>query len=387
MPDFPNFADLFRIARDESLTRSAALKRNVIEREGTDANALTAGGVAVGDECIGQLTKVSAGLFLDSSSSTQVDRILWDRYQILRKGASPAFGEVQFSLPSPAAGSFTIPANTQLQTSDGKVFLTIGNTVFSSGSSGPVTVSVQSLQSGLSQQAQIGTITSIQGTIPGAPAGLTVNNPLATAGASDEESTDAFKQRGKTYYVTARRGTLRAIEQGATSVPGITSATAFETTDPNGYLVRVVELVVSDTYTDQLVNAGSLPPTYQTQSSAITSQILSTLLEFRAAGIQVFVTLGSVVLQPILLALRFQAGVNTDAVALAARNAVIAYVNSLRPGATLTVSGMEAALQAVPGLIVTPGGSNIISPAGDVVPQTLQVLRTSLALCLVGVSS
>ena len=50
MADFLTFQQLFRIARDEALARSTALRRDVLERSGTDANALIGAGVITADE-------------------------------------------------------------------------------------------------------------------------------------------------------------------------------------------------------------------------------------------------------------------------------------------------------------------------------------------------
>ena len=46
--DFPSFNDLFRVAESEVLSRNSRLTQPVIERQGTDSNALVAGSAAVG---------------------------------------------------------------------------------------------------------------------------------------------------------------------------------------------------------------------------------------------------------------------------------------------------------------------------------------------------
>ena len=61
---FPNAKDLFRIGRDEILTRNARLSREAVEREGADANAMVAGGAAMADEVMDRiftLTSVEPG--------------------------------------------------------------------------------------------------------------------------------------------------------------------------------------------------------------------------------------------------------------------------------------------------------------------------------------
>ena len=84
--DFPNFQTLFQIARNEALVRNPQLSQDAIEREGSDANILIASACAAADEVVGQLTAVSAGLFLDSANGDALDR------PCLCGGSQPAVG-------------------------------------------------------------------------------------------------------------------------------------------------------------------------------------------------------------------------------------------------------------------------------------------------------
>lgn len=376
MADFPTFAELFRIARDEALSKNSSLTREIIEREGTDANALTAGGVAAADEVVGQLTKVASSLYLDSAVGQDLDRLVFDRYNLVRKPASPAVGTVEFSTTAANPTAFSIPVNTKLQTSDGKQFLTTAAATFPTNSTGPVLVAVRSAKAGLSQQAKAGTITNILASINGAPADLKVTNTLATAGADNEELDDSLRDRAKRFFTTVRRGTLKAIEAGALAVPGVRKATAFEATDGLGRPAKSVQLLVSDAFTDQLVNSATVPAAYEAQSQVLANAVFQSLDDVRAAGIFVDVRVAQVVLLTVQLGLSFVAGVDVDSVAFQARAIIVAYVNSLPPGEDFRRSDAIAALRGVAGLIVSD--SDIISPAGDVVTTQLQVLRTTL---------
>lgn len=378
MADFPAFQELFRVGRDEILTRNSSLTREVIEREGSDANAIVAGEAAVGDEVIGQLTKVAAGLYLDSAKGQDLDRLVFDRYGLTRKPASPAMGSVVFTTTAPAPGAFSIPLGTKLQAIDGEQFITTAAASFAAASTGPVTVAVRSVLAGASQQAANNTITSIVTQISGQPTDLRVNNTVATAGADDEEKDESLRDRARQFFTTARRGTLAAIRVAALGVPGVRTATAFEVIDVFGRPAKAVQLVVSDAFTDQLVNVNPTPATYQAQSQVLSTTVFNALEDVRAAGIFVDVSVAQVVLQGVTLGLRFLAGVNVDTVALKARAIVAATINSQRPGQAMTISSLISALQLITGLIVT--GQEIISPAGDVVAEPLQVLRTSLSL-------
>ncbi len=377
MADFPTFEDLFRIARDEALTRNSRLKRNVLERQGTDANALVASSAAVGDEVIGQLAVTEAGTFLSSAKGAKLDRVVFDRYGLLRKPASPSVGSVVFSVVTPNPAPFTVPTNTRLQTPSGLTFITSASYVFAYGATS-LTAAVRSVQAGLSQQAQIGTITSILDLITGAPADLTVANTVATAGADDAESDDSYRDRAQRFFTTARRGTVAAIETAAIGVSGVRTASAFEVLDALGRPAKAVQLAISDAFTEQLIDVTPVPAAYQTQSQVLASTVYTALYDVRAAGIFVDVFVAAVVLQGVHLALLFRAGANVDTVALQARAAVVNYMNELSPGSMFDRTTATNRLRSIRGLYIT--GNEIISPVGNVIPQQIQVLRTTLAL-------
>ena len=383
MGDFPTFADLFRAARDEALSRNSNLTLEVIEREGTDANALIAAGVAPGDVVTGQLIRLSADLFLSSARGSALDKLVFDRYQLLRQPATPAVGEVTLTTTAPAAVGFSVAIGQKFRSTDNKTYEATANVPFLVGSSGPVTVPIQSVLTGLSQQARAGTITSAQ--IAGAPADLIITNTEATAGAADEEKDEQLRDRARKFYKTSQRGTLAAIQRAALGVAGVRTASAFEAVEADASPARIVELVVADQFTEQLVDATVLPGGYQTQSQQLSLNIQSALLETRAAGIQVLTTIGQVRILGITLLLRFRAGVNVAATTSAARARTVAYVNSLQPGASFVPGSLENALRGVPGLLVL--GGEVASPAVEQAASRLQVWRTSPSNVVIGTAA
>lgn len=376
--DLATYNDLFRVGRDEILVRNGRLTRAVVEREGSDANAFTAAATAVGDEVMGQLARVEVAQCLGAARGKDLTRLVYDRYGILRKPSAPAVGTVEFSTATPTASPFAIPVNTLLQTADGVQFVTTVSSVFPASSTGPVLVAVRSAQGGVSNQASVGTITNITSAIPGAPDDLAVTNTLATAGAADEQSDDSLREQARAFFTTARRGTLGAIKQGALAYPGVDTAEVFEVTDAFGRPAKAVQLMITDAFTETLAELTTIPATYQTQSQVLASAVYQALDDVRAGGIFVDVQVAKVVLQPIVLALTFAAGVNADSVALKARATLVAFVNSRPPGVALSAADLVSALRTVQGLIVS--GGEILSPAGTVVPTQLEVLRTTLGL-------
>lgn len=376
--DFPTFDDLFRVARDEILSRNAKLTKAIVEREGSDANAFTAAMAAVGDNVVGALARLEAALTLGAARGKDLDRLVYDRYNLLRKKAAPAVGSVEFRTTAPNPAPFNIPLGTKLQTSTGLQYVTTASASFPILSVGPIVVAVRCTTAGLDSQAAAGTITSIISTIAGQPVDLVVNNPLATAGGADAEEDDDLKARARLFFTTARRGTLKAIQAAALAVEGVVKANAFEVLDELGRPAKAVQLVVADQFTELFADASLVPPAYQAQSQVLSTAVYLGLDDARAAGIFVDVRVAKVILQGVVLALSFQAGVDTDAVAHKARARVVAYVNGLVPGAVLDPADVLEVLRGVAGLVVT--GGEILSPLGPVQPTQLEVLRATMGL-------
>jgi len=378
MSDLPSFDDLFRIGRDEVLVRNSLVSRDAVEREGSDANILVAAASAMADEVLGQIADLAAALYLDSAVEQELDHLVFDRYGLVRKPAAASVDSLAFYTASPSAVAFAIPKGTLAQTSGGTQFITTEASLFPVGGVGPVVVAVRSVLAGADQSAKAGTITSLVTALSGGPGDLTIRNPYATTGADSEEADDALRERARRFFLTARRGTLTAIEQAALGVPGIRKASAFEVIDSLGRPARSVQLVVTDAFAEQFVDYSTVPPRYETQSQAIATTVYAALADVRPAGVYVAVTVANVVILPIQLTLTFEAGADVNIAALNARSAVTNYINSLAPGAAFVAADVLGKIRTIQGIFYT--GGELFSPAGDVVVKPLQVLRTSLGL-------
>lgn len=374
--DAPTYQDLFRVGRDAMLARNRQLTLSIVERPGTDYNALAHAMAMVADEVVAHNTIICSSNMLDSARGEKLTRYVFDKYGIVRKSASVSIGSVRFSSLQPATTPYTIPVGVKLVTTDGKQFITTSSASVTAGSSGPVSVTVRSLLAGLDQQAQQNTIKSILDPIPNQPATLQVTNLLATSGADDEESDDDLRARARRYFETIRGGTMAAIEFKALSYPGIRRAKALEVLDALGRPAKSVQLILADAFTDTLVNTAN--NAYEEQSQVLADAVYASLIDTRGAGIFVDVFLAQAVLQSVLLALNFTADADIESTALQARAAIVNYVNRLPPGTPFQIAFAIDALRVVPGLIVT--GSEILSPVGNVLPATRQVLRTNMAL-------
>ena len=378
--DRPTYSDLFQVARNQLLIANPRL--TAVDREGSDANALVASIAAVGDEVSQQVAYVAAASFLDTADGTALDRLVFDRYGLVRKPAAAALGTVQFTSAAGAASTFGIPENTLLTTSDGVQFQTTEPVTFPINSNGPISAPVRSVLAGATQQVRAGTIVAVVSPIGGAPADLAVTNALATSGAADPETDNELRERARRFFTTVQRGTLAAIEQAARNVPGVRYATAFEDVDQFGAQSGYVSLVVTDQYTDTLATLSVVPPAYEAQSQVLAQQVALAVDQARAAGIYVATLVAQVVLQPVTLRLRVKAGFDSAAVTLQARAVCVQVVNALPPGAVLTVAALESALANVQGLYFV--GDEVIVPAATIAPTPLQVLRTNLQLVVTG---
>lgn len=381
MPDFPQQFDFFRIMRDRALILQGDLSKDAIERDGTDANVMLAAGSAGCDEITGQLISVASASFLDSADGTDLDRLVFDRYGLVRKPAAASQVDVQFTTTAANPGDFTIPAGTIVQTTDGIQFTTIADTTFLAGGTGPVAVGVRSILAGLNQQAKPDTITSIITAIPGAAADLAVNNDEATFGADDEEQDPSLRDRARRFFVTARRGTIAALEAGALAFPGVRTAKVFETLDQDANPSRFVNMVITDAFTESLVIYDPIPTAYQAQSASLAGAVFASLDDVRAAGIFVSIKVAQIILQPVQLLLVFSAGADTNAVTTQAKAAVVNYMNGLTAGQAFEPSDCARAVRRVVGLV--PTQSEVLSPQGRVVPKPLQALRSAFGMVAV----
>lgn len=380
MPDFPTAADLFRIARDEAVSRSERLTVNAVDRDGTDSNIMLYGAAVVGEEVVGQLASVEEGVWLASAFGAKLDRWAWDRYNMIRKQAAAAFVTARFTTTAGAPSAFVIPAGTKLATSTGQEFITVVSVPYPLLGLGPIDVLARSTLAGTDQNIGTGALRSITSFITNKPVDLTVTNAEAASGGDNVEQDDDFKQRIARFFTAARRGTKSAIETGALAVEGVVRAVAIESLQGFGYPTRALTLVIADRFTDALVKQGVSVPSYDTKSQAFAAVVSAALEEFRADGIPVKVIVSQVRLLPVVLRLRFQATVtNPDAVALFARTLVTQLINGLLPGASFDPADASALLRSVSGLDIF--GDEVASPVGAIIPTSpYQVLRSSLSL-------
>jgi uncharacterized phage protein gp47/JayE len=369
MADLPNRVVLFNAFADELLLRAEGRQdgRHITPAEvftdGSDINLIGAAGSAMAEEVMRQLGRGLAALTLDGARGIELDRLCADRYngEVVRKAASPARVRLTLARTSAVAGAGVFARGSRVQTQGGVVFVTTEDATFGA-STLSVSVEARALNAGLSGNVAAGSIVAFV-TQP-FDSRITVTNFNFASGGDATESDAALRARARLFFISARRGTLSAVEFGALSVDGVRQATAEEEADSFGMLTGRVFLYVAD------ANGQA--------NASLTAAVELAVRAYRAAGLPVNVIGAVPVFTPIMLALAFDANVDAAVAFDRVRTVVLGQVNQTRPNKTLYRSLITSAARSVPGVIFSDGA--VATPAGDVVPSSGQVIRTRLDL-------
>lgn len=358
MADAPSAQDLFLVGRAEAVTGPTRFDQAIIDVDGSDVNVVFRVAASMGEEVARYLQLALNELTLANARGTALDRLVFDRYQLTRKRSNTAVVTVE--LQRAGAVGFTMQAGSLVGTDTGQIFSTISDVAFAANVLGPLSVQATATAAGRGGNVLAGTIIRVLSAQ--ADGTLSVTNPAAAAGGTDDETDDQLRDRARQFFLTARRGTKSAIEFGALEVAGVVQAQAIEVLSPTGIPVYRVQLYIAD-------------PEGQA-NTALASAVRLALEEFRAFGVPVQVV--PAVPQYVNVTatgLQFAAGSNTTAVLDLAAASVLAAVNSTLPGETLTRARILAALSSVDGLIVP--AEALTEPVGDLVPATGTVIRTT----------
>lgn len=359
--DLPTRSELFAVGR-RSIANAADRRRinpATVDIPGSDLNLLIGAGSLMGEEVVARLAKCLKGLFIDTATDDALDRLAFDRFGLTRKAAAPASVAIVLSRPMPGVATPGIyTAGSRVQTPDGTVFALNTDAVFGDFATS-VTVDVTALVAGV--ESNVAANTLIQFADPPFDTNLTVTNPTGAAGGAEQESDVEFRARVRDFFPTIRRGTEGAIEFGARTVPGVAVATAREILNPfpSNMPAAIVELTVAD------ANGGF--------SNTMLQQVQDVLLEYRALGIPVIVQGGTLFLQSVVWAIGIETGFNENEVLEDVRAVTVATAQFLAPGATLFRSSLISAARTVPGAVV--GSDALVTPAGDTVPETTELIR------------
>lgn len=358
--DLPDRQDLFAAGRRYIKAQpSTRINPAVIDVAGSDVNLMLGAASLMGEQITASWAKCIRGLFVSTAIGSQLDQVVYDRFGITRNPANAASADLLLARPTFAGGGGTVPAGTRVTTPSGSIFSLATDVVFGpTDLTQPLTAAIAAVV-GSTQNVPHTTLTAFvdqpfDNTI-------TVTNPEGAAGGTEQESDAEFRGRALSFFLTLRRGILGAIQFGATTVAGVSIATAFDIVNPGTALpAGAVQLIIGD-------NNGNA-------SGLMIQQVIDAMLTYRSGGIPVFVSGGLVVFQQVVFRLAFQTGVDSVAASEAVRATASAFSQFYRPGQSLLESDMAAAARAVPGVIVLADSVNV--PVGDVVPTSnTQIIR------------
>lgn len=366
MADLPNRKDLHAIGKSVIVLRATRIDPSQVDCDGSDVNIMVASEAAMAEEVMRQLALGLNRLTLDGAANDSdeqyLDRYAWDRYQVRRNGAAAALTMLRLSRVSAAAGAGVQSEGVIVRTQTGIQYRALASVTWGAADVGPHDVDAQAVEAGKETQVGAGTLESFA-VQPFDPT-ITVTNPNPAAGGEPRESNVTFANRVRDAFLNARRGTVGAIEQGATAVPGVVSAKAVEAVDESANPQRFVELFIADS--DGLA------------STALARKVELSLLEYRCAGIYVRVNTSTPQFEVVSLRLRFRTGVDTLALTEQVRAAVVAFVNSLGAGADLYVNDLQAVLNRFTPFGLVIESDAVVAPVGDVLAESSQTIRTTL---------
>lgn len=347
MPTLRTFDELYTVGQAEVQSRNPELTD---WREGSVNDAYLGGACVAVDEVVRVLVALFGAQFVDTATGGDLDALAADRFGLTRTAASASVGTLTFTRDS-STGVLEIPAGTTCKaTVNGEsVTFTTDEAGWMAAADDTVDVRATCTATGTTGNVAADTITTIVDAIPG-DSGATVTNADRFVGGAPEESDAAFRDRIRRYFGTLRKGTVSALEAGALSVAGVSYVYVDETfvaPEDGGYVA---------VYVGDADGRGN---------DALADAVTTELEAWRAAGVRVVVTAAA--REEISLALVLTIGANVDQTTLAAniRAAVLAYTNSLAPGATLYTSQVVAVALAVSTSLLA---CSVTAPTADYAP-------------------
>lgn len=359
--DYVTRLDLFALGRDYIREKATKIDPVQVDIAGSDINLIVGSQSMMGDALIRQMSYRFAAMLLDGAEFEDLDRLVYDRYNLVRKGASPSVTIVELSRPTNAAGAGTLPIGTKVETPTGVEFITTTTATFGAGDF-VTTAKVRSTQSGILNKVAAGSITRISKVADLFDKTIRVTNRNPSSGGEDPESDEDLRNRARKFFESAQRGTLTAIETGALTVPGVVSATAVENTQSGGESARLVTLYIAD-------SSG-------VSDQALADEVRIALKSYRAAGIQVYISTSvpqSVQVQ--ITGLKYAASSDTVTIRDKIQASIVEFINSLPVNGSLLLSDLYSVIRryAEDGVSIPQGA--IALPAGDLIPEPGRTLR------------
>lgn len=368
----PTREDFFRVGAAEVISRSSKrppeqrISREAIFTEGTDVNFLLAGSAAMADEGMRHHAQAMAALYFDSAEGEDLDRVVADRThrKCKRKQANASRVGLRFSRSVALGTALTFQPGRKFR-ADGVEFQLTAPVSFPAGFIGSVDGSAVAVRPGVRGNVDQGRINAF--VVASEDANISVTNPEPASGGDEKEVDSAFRDRASRWFESQVRGTIQAIEYGATTVQGVRSAVLTELLDGSGNPTGFLTLAIAD----ERGRANKL----------LVDAVNLELRNWRGAGVAVAVIGGVPRYEAVAYSLGFKAGVNSSDASEQVKILTVASVNTLAPGEALTRAQLLTIARSVYGVIVSD--NSVTVPAGTIVPASAEVIRTNLSLVTV----
>ena len=359
--NLPTFLQIYDAGKNEIQARNPSLTDF---NAGSALDAVTGGGAVMADETLRVLLRLFAAQFVDTATGTDLDTLAADRFGLERKAASASVGTLTFSQSS--GSTCTVPAGTVCRATVGGRSVTFATDAAVDVPSGtPVDVNATCTATGPSGNVDAGTITTV---VDSLSTTCSVTNGDRFVGGAIKEADPAFRDRIRRFYTTQRRATLAALEAGALSVPGVYFAAVEERISGEGYMYVAITVGDPD-------GRGN---------SALALAVGDEIINWRAAGVTVWVYPSEREEITLSLTVTVKAGADQDTLRTLIRSAIVAYTDQLAPGAVLYVSQVITAACDASDLVM---GVSMTAPTGDVAPtetaNALRVLPTAITIAFV----
>lgn len=358
MPVAASFDDLIVQGKGELQT----LRPDLLVQDGDMTEADLHAGAAMVDAGIRYSAQCFRDTFFDGAVGDALTALVRDRTLIERDPATPSQVDLRLSR-SNGTNALTIPVGSQFATEydeSGKriVFETINDVEFSAGGDlGPYYVVANATENGVETNVPANSVVVV---VTSFVEPVQVDNPNPSGGGNEEQSDESLRVEARTFYQTLRRGTLAALEYGARTVPSVRIARAVEDED-----TALVTLLVTD-------EDGN-------STAQMVADTMLAIVEWRVAGPNVSVIGGVALEVGLQIAVRARTGFDVDAVSDILVESVISRIRKFRPGETLYLDTLIAAVIAmypddlldVAFLAVTVDGVPQPTAPADIVPASL----------------
>lgn len=355
------FDDIVDAGKREILTSPTRFSPELLNVESSDVSIMLHSAAAMAEEVAAFAQRGLNELSLATAQSAGgelLDRWAHDRYLLARFAQTLSVGACTITRTA-GVGPLAIPATSVVGTATGTTFATLTSLSYGAGTSS-FSVNCLAQTAGVIGNAAVGAVTQVISSFPGE--NLSVTNALPFAGGFPRETDNEFAARIRGFFVSARRGTLSAIVNGAISVPQIAFATADENLDADGDPAFRVNLTIADR--DGQAN------------QALADLVRAALFEFRALGTPVQIVIGNPQFVDITIEdVQFDAGTVTTTTIDQIRGQILSLVNNIFPNKPLERALLFQAVKNVPGTRLSEQA--LVLPAGDLFPSSGSVIRTT----------